>query len=114
MSLQAQPRLSTPVKAAEQPEPVRRPSTSLHSGVRLTIRGRTVRLRGIPAPRSGVLAFLAILGPGLIAATAGDDAGGIATYSQVGAKYGRRLHPEVLRWIVVIVGTIVAIVLFVT
>jgi uncharacterized membrane protein YfcA len=34
--------------------------------------------------------------------------------AQVGAKYGRRLHPEVLRWIVVIVGTIVAIVLFVT
>ena len=29
-----------------------------------------------------------VLGPGLIAATAGDDAGGIATYSQVGAKYG--------------------------
>jgi len=34
--------------------------------------------------------------------------------AQVGAKYGRRLHPEVLRWIVVIVGTIVAVVLFVT
>jgi uncharacterized membrane protein YfcA len=34
--------------------------------------------------------------------------------AQVGAKYGRRLHPEVLRWIVVIGGTIVAIVLFVT
>ena len=29
-----------------------------------------------------------IFGPGLIAATAGDDAGGVATYSQVGAKYG--------------------------
>ncbi len=34
--------------------------------------------------------------------------------AQVGAKYGRRLDPEVLRWIVVIVGTTVAIVLFVT
>lgn len=34
------------------------------------------------------LAFLAILGPGLIAANAGNDAGGIATYSSVGAKYG--------------------------
>ena len=32
-----------------------------------------------------------VLGPGLIAATAGDDAGGIATYSQVGAKYGYEL-----------------------
>ena len=30
----------------------------------------------------------AFLGPGLIAANAGNDAGGIATYSSVGAKYG--------------------------
>jgi NRAMP (natural resistance-associated macrophage protein)-like metal ion transporter len=35
-----------------------------------------------------VAAFFALLGPGLIAANAGNDAGGIATYSQVGAKYG--------------------------
>jgi uncharacterized membrane protein YfcA len=41
-------------------------------------------------------------------------AAGSIVGAQVGAKYGRRLHPEVLRWIVVIVGTIVAIVLFVT
>jgi uncharacterized protein len=34
--------------------------------------------------------------------------------AQVGARYGRRLHPEVLRWIVVIGGTIVAIILFAT
>src|SRR5262245_58529798 len=34
--------------------------------------------------------FLApsFLGPGLIAANAGNDAGGIATYASVGAKYG--------------------------
>jgi NRAMP (natural resistance-associated macrophage protein)-like metal ion transporter len=38
--------------------------------------------------RRRVLAFLAFLGPGLIAANAGNDAGGIATYSEVGAKYG--------------------------
>jgi Mn2+/Fe2+ NRAMP family transporter len=31
---------------------------------------------------------LAILGPGLIAAAAGNDAGGVATYSSVGARYG--------------------------
>ncbi|HUZ98654.1 MAG TPA: Nramp family divalent metal transporter, partial [Gaiellaceae bacterium] len=35
-----------------------------------------------------LLIFLAILGPGLIAANAGNDAGGIATYASVGAKYG--------------------------
>src|SRR5438445_11417877 len=52
------------------------------------IRGRP-RLRGrLSLRRSRLLAFLAILGPGLIAANAGNDAGGIATYSTVGAKYG--------------------------
>ena len=35
-----------------------------------------------------VLPFLAALGPGIIAASAGNDAGGIATYSQGGASYG--------------------------
>jgi Mn2+/Fe2+ NRAMP family transporter len=34
---------------------------------------------------------LAILGPGLIAGAAGDDAGGIATYASVGAQYGYSL-----------------------
>jgi Mn2+/Fe2+ NRAMP family transporter len=38
--------------------------------------------------RYGVLAILAALGPGVIAASAGNDAGGIATYSQDGATYG--------------------------
>lgn len=35
--------------------------------------------------------YLAILGPGIIAANAGNDAGGIATYSSVGAGYGYTL-----------------------
>ncbi len=39
-------------------------------------------------PRTGALAYLAALGPGLITANAGNDAGGIATYSSVGASYG--------------------------
>jgi Mn2+/Fe2+ NRAMP family transporter len=43
------------------------------------------RLRG---RRGRLLALLAVLGPGLIAANAGNDAGGIATYSSVGARYG--------------------------
>lgn len=34
---------------------------------------------------------LAVLGPGIIAANAGNDSGGIATYSSVGAKYGYSL-----------------------
>jgi NRAMP (natural resistance-associated macrophage protein)-like metal ion transporter len=32
--------------------------------------------------------FLAVLGPGIIAASAGNDAGGVTTYSQAGASYG--------------------------
>ncbi|HEX3330294.1 MAG TPA: Nramp family divalent metal transporter [Gaiellales bacterium] len=35
-----------------------------------------------------LLAVIGFLGPGLIAANAGNDAGGIATYSSVGARYG--------------------------
>ncbi len=38
--------------------------------------------------RGRLFAVLAVLGPGLIAANAGNDAGGIATYSEVGARYG--------------------------
>jgi len=37
-----------------------------------------------------VLAVLAILGPGLIAANAGNDAGGILTYASAGAQFGYR------------------------
>lgn len=36
-------------------------------------------------------AYLAVLGPGIIAANAGNDASGIATYSSVGASYGYTL-----------------------
>ena len=36
-------------------------------------------------------AYLAVLGPGVIAANAGNDASGIATYSTVGANYGYTL-----------------------
>jgi len=35
--------------------------------------------------------YIAIVGPGIIAANAGNDAGGIATYSSVGAGYGYTL-----------------------
>src|SRR5947209_8698785 len=38
-----------------------------------------------------IYTYLAILGPGIIAANAGNDAGGIATYSSAGAAYGYTL-----------------------
>lgn len=44
----------------------------------------------VPARRQ-IVAYLAIVGPGIIAANAGNDAGGIATYATVGADYGYRL-----------------------
>lgn len=39
-------------------------------------------------PRRLLFVYLGVLGPGLIAANAGNDASGIATYSSDGAKYG--------------------------
>ena len=76
-----------PAPAAEPLELPVRPG-SARAGLWLHIRGRSVHLRGLRRPPSGALLWLSLLGPGLIAAFAGDDAGGIATYSQVGAKYG--------------------------
>lgn len=63
----------------------------IRSGLRLSIRGRSVHLRGLRRPPAGILRWLAILGPGLIATSAGNDAGGIATYSQAGARFGYEL-----------------------
>ena len=58
------------------------------AALQLAIRGRVVRLRGLRRAPQGPLWWLLVLGPGLIAANAGNDAGGIATYASVGAKYG--------------------------
>ncbi|HEV8534747.1 MAG TPA: Nramp family divalent metal transporter [Candidatus Limnocylindria bacterium] len=38
--------------------------------------------------RGTLLAFLAVMGPGIITGFAGNDAGGVATYTAVGAHYG--------------------------
>src|SRR3954468_1920731 len=46
------------------------------------------RVRRTVARRKGLLAYLAILGPGMITANAGNDAGGIATFATVGADHG--------------------------
>src|SRR5947209_3205985 len=54
---------------------------------------------------SSLFRMLAVLGPGLIAANAGNDAGGIATFSQAGAGYGYSLL-----WALVISGFCLAIV----
>jgi NRAMP (natural resistance-associated macrophage protein)-like metal ion transporter len=51
-------------------------------------RGLLGKLKGT---RSRFFIGLALLGPGLIAANAGNDAGGIATYASAGAQFGYRM-----------------------
>ncbi len=68
-------------------------------------RPRRRPLRAIRLPRRGPLSFLAVLGPGLIAANAGNDAGGIATYASVGASFGYSLL-----WVMVLITVSLALV----
>ncbi|MEI6295967.1 MAG: divalent metal cation transporter, partial [Actinomycetes bacterium] len=52
----------------------------------------------IPSGRKlRIAAFLAVMGPGVIAGLSDDDPAGITTYSQLGAKYGYRML-----WVLVI------------
>lgn len=46
---------------------------------------------GLIGRRTRLAAYLRVLGPGLIAAAAGNDAGGIATYSSAGSQFGYRM-----------------------
>ena len=48
-------------------------------------------VRQTVARRKRLLAYIAILGPGMITANAGNDAGGIATFASVGADFGYSL-----------------------
>jgi len=78
---------------------------AMRQGLRLTVHGRSVRLRGLQLPVKGPLRWLLILGPGLIAAAAGNDAGGIATYSAAGAQFGFDLI-----WVMVVITVSLAVV----
>src|SRR2546430_16022303 len=53
--------------------------------------GEILRLRERFRGRRGLIAFLAVMGPGLIAGIAGNDAGGITTYALMGARTGLSL-----------------------
>ncbi|MGI8474791.1 MAG: Nramp family divalent metal transporter [Thermomicrobiales bacterium] len=55
--------------------------------------------------RLAPLGLLTLLGPGLIAASAGNDAGGIATYSSIGAEFGYSLL-----WAMVLITVSLAVV----
>ncbi len=77
------------------PRPIRRAQRSLRE-----------RLPNFRVHRSGLLAFLAVMGPGLIAGLAGNDAGGIATYSVLGSETGFSLL-----WILPITTVMLVVVL---
>ena len=73
--------------------------------IRSATRGRPRLPARLSPRRARIFALLGLLGPGLIAANAGNDAGGIATYSSVGAKYGYGLL-----WTIVLITVSLAIV----
>src|ERR1700722_20162403 len=59
----------------------------------LIAKTRPRRRRTPPKPRRWptMWRYLAVVGPGIIVANAGNDAGGVFTYSNIGAKYGTLL-----------------------
>jgi NRAMP (natural resistance-associated macrophage protein)-like metal ion transporter len=73
--------------------------------VRSAVLGRPRLPARLSARRTRIFVLLGLLGPGLIAANAGNDAGGVATYSQAGAKYGYDLL-----WTIVLITISLAIV----
>ena len=60
------------------------------AGRRLMQRGAS-GVRRTVARRPRLLVYIAILGPGMITANAGNDAGGIATFASIGAEFGYSL-----------------------
>ena len=81
-----------------------RPRT-IRPGIRMNVRGRSVKLRGLRRAPVGVLRWLAILGPGVISSVAGDDAGGIGTTSLIGARLGYELL-----WLLIVLTVSLAVV----
>ncbi|MFN7926796.1 MAG: Nramp family divalent metal transporter [Blastocatellia bacterium] len=104
LETQPPPQGLEPVAVTGQPKLPARPST-IRAGIRLNLRGRSIRLRGLRRQPTGVWRWLLVLGPGLIAAAAGNDAGGIATYSSTGAKYGYELI-----WVMLLITLSLAVV----
>ncbi len=67
------------------------PRAAVRSAGRRLLRRGARGVRSTIGRRFGFFAYLSILGPGMIAANAGNDAGGIATYASVGANHGYNL-----------------------
>lgn len=67
--------------------------------------GRTAAPESPKRPRNKALLVLAAMGPGIVTAMAGNDAGGISTYSMAGANYG-----YATLWVIPIMCALLAIV----
>jgi Mn2+/Fe2+ NRAMP family transporter len=93
-----------PKQEVQLPAIPRRPQ-QIRKGIRVNIRGRSVKLRGLAAEPKGLMRWLFILGPGLIASSAGNDAGGIVTYSSAGSQFGYDLI-----WVMVLMTVSLAVI----
>lgn len=80
-----------------QDQPTIHPAKSVTQPITTTLRPRSRWRRILP--------YLLAMGPGLLAASAGNDAGGIATYASAGADYGYNML-----WAMIIVTIFVGIV----
>jgi len=76
-----------------RPTPTLRPPRRRVDAAALDDARPAAERRAAQRPRrlAPVWRYLAIVGPGIIVANAGNDAGGVFTYSNLGAKYGVRL-----------------------
>jgi NRAMP (natural resistance-associated macrophage protein)-like metal ion transporter len=70
---------------------VSEPRTPVRVAGRRILRRGAQGVRRTVARRPRLFFYLSILGPGVITANAGNDAGGIATFASVGADHGYRL-----------------------
>lgn len=94
-----------PAQRNQLDETILRRPRAIRPGIRMSVRGRSVKLRGVHRPPAGIWRWLAILGPGVLASVAGDDAGGIGTTSTIGAGYGYELL-----WVLLILTVSLAVV----
>lgn len=72
----------------DAPEPATEPSRA--RGLTSLTRVRAGGIRLVRVRRGRLWLILAIAGPGIVAANAGNDAGGIATYASAGSQFGYR------------------------
>src|ERR671919_2669273 len=70
---------------------VAEPRAAVRAAGRRLMRRGAQGVRRTVARRKRLLAYISILGPGMITANAGNDAGGIATFASIGAEFGYSL-----------------------